>query len=52
MWGNASDIHLQPLITTQEKLLEVLLFRHIALTQTFYVIISMSFPSNRYFFLG
>ena len=26
IWGNASDIHLQPLITTQKKLLELLLF--------------------------
>ena len=53
IWGNASDIHLQPLITTQKKeLLELLLFRHTALIQIYYLNISMSFPSKNYFFLG
>ena len=52
IWGNASDIHLQPLITTTTKLLELLLFRHTALIQIFYSNISMSFPSKNYFFLG
>ena len=52
IWGNASDIHLQPLITTQKKLLELLLFRHTALIQIFYLNISMSFPSKNYFYLG
>ena len=36
IWGNASDIHLQPLITTQKKMLELFLFRHTALIQIFY----------------
>ena len=48
IWGNASDIHLQPLITTQKKLLELLLFRHTALIQIFYLNISMSFPSKNF----
>ena len=52
IWGNASDIHPQPLITTHTKLLELLLFRHTALIQIFYLNISMSFPSKSYFFLG
>ena len=31
IWGNAYDIHIQPLITTQKRLLELLIFRHTAL---------------------
>ena len=51
IWGNASDIHLRPLITTPKKLLELLLFRHTALIQIFYLNISMSFPSKKLLFL-
>ena len=37
IWRNASDIHLQPLITTHiHKLLELLFFRHTALMQICY----------------
>ena len=50
--GNASDIHLQPLITTHKKLFELLLFRHTALIQICYLNISMSFPPKKYTFLG
>ena len=49
--GNASAIHLQPLITTTTKMLELLLFRHTALIQIFYLNISMSFPSKKLLFL-
>ena len=52
IWGNASDIHLQPLIKTHKKLLELLPFRHTALIQIFYLNILMSFPSKNSFFLG
>ena len=48
IWGNASDIHQQPHITTQ-IFLELLLFRHTALIQIFYLNISMSFPSKKTF---
>ena len=36
-------------ITVIAFVIPYLLFRHIALTQTFDLIISMSFPSNNYF---
>ena len=50
IWGNASDIHLQTLITTQNKMLELLLiFCHTALIQIFYLNISMSFPKKNIF---
>ena len=52
IWVNASDIHLQPLITTQYFFLIIITFRHTALIQIFYLNISISFPSKNYFFLG
>ena len=52
IWMNASDIHPQPFITTQKKMLELLLFRHTALIQIYYLNISMSFLSKNYSFLG
>ena len=51
IWENASDINLQPLITTHKQFLKLLLFRHTALIHTFYLIISMSFPSKKLLFL-
>ena len=37
IWGNASDIHLQPLISTHKQLLGLLLFPHTAHIQIFYL---------------
>ena len=50
IWGNASDIHLHQLITTQKKLLELLHSPHILLTQQLSLNNSISFLSNTYFF--
>ena len=42
IWGNASDIHLQPLITTHTQIVRIITFSSY----------SMSFLSKSYFFLG